>query len=259
MQMRKIIRGVLAVGLLAAGSAAQAAMTAPSAASGSSLFVTVFDVTNNESFTTDLGLTYSDFMTLTTVATTPNAIKAGAYTPRTFNLDMAIFSDNNPANLRYNVYAGDTSGGNGLKGFIVTAPVSPSGLTNAQMNSIGTLATGLISTFNQNCPTGTGCAGSSGDESLWGQTFNANFPGNAASLGTALKFFSVTGANTPSSGGITTAAQFGNAQGTWEWQLSQSGTLTFGAEVPLPAAAWLMLSGLAGVGAFGRRRSAKKA
>lgn len=259
MQMRNIIRGVLAVGLLAAGSAAQAAMTLPSdATTGSSLFVTVFDVTNNESFTTDLGLDYADFVTLGT----PSSISAGALTARSFNLDMSIFSNNEASNLRYNIYAGDTLGGNGSKGFIVTAGATPA-LTNAQMNSVGTLATGLITTFNQNCPTGSGCAGSFGDPALWGETFNANFGvGNAAPLGTALAFYSITGANTPSAGGVTTATQFASTQGAWAWQLSANGQLTFSGpsapEVPLPAAAWLMLSGLAGVGAVGRR-SAKKA
>lgn len=263
MQMRNIIRGVLAAGLLAAGSAAQAAMTLPSdTTTGSSLFVTVFDVTNGESFTTDLGLDYSDFVTLSGVSSTPNSIKAAAFTPLSFNLDMSIFGDNDPSNLRYNIYAGDSAGGNGVKGLLITATAAPS-LSNGQMNGVNTQAASLIATFNQNCPSGNTCAGGFGSETLWGSTINGQVAGGtAAPLGTALAFYSITGANTLSSTAGATATQFANAQGNWAWQLSSNGALTFSGpsapEVPLPAAAWLMLSGLAGVGAVGRR-SAKKA
>jgi hypothetical protein len=258
MQMTTILRSAIVLGVLGSVSA-QAAMTLPSVSSGSSLFVTVFDTTNQESFTTDLGLLYNNFVNNS--VTNVNTIQPGAYTPLSYNLDMSIFANNNPADLRFNVYAGDSLGGNGSKGFVMTAVATPS-VTNGQITGVNNASAALILTFNQNCPSGNGCAGSYGNEALWGSTINGQFPaGSAAGFDQALAFYQVAGANTPSSTAQTTVTQFADTNGSWNWLLASNGTLTFSgsepAPVPLPAAVWLLLSGLAGVGALGRRSNQK--
>jgi hypothetical protein len=221
--------------------------------------VTVFDTTNNESFTTDLGLLYDNFVN-NSVANV-NTIQPGAYTPLSYNLDMSSFADNNPANLLFNVYGGDSAGGNGSKGLVMTGLALPA-LTNSQMNGVNTAAIQLITSFNTNCPSGTGCAGTNGDPALWGSTINGQFPvGSAAGFNQALTFYQVAGANTLNANALTAATQFADVNGAWNWLLASNGTLTFSgqspAPIPLPAAVWLLLSGLAGIGAIGRRSNQK--
>lgn len=260
MQKNSVLRGAVVLGLLASASA-HATWTQPSNVNtGSSLFVTVFDPITQESYTTDLGGFYTDFMSLTTVSSTPNAIIPGAYTPRSYQLDMSLFSNNNQADLLFNVYAGDASGGNGLKGIVVTATTFPENLINDEMNGSLTQASQLMLAASQNCPSSNGCALSYGGELLWGSTINgAVDEGTAAPFDTPIAFYSVTGANTPGSTALASVLRIDDGNG-WVWNLDGDGTLTFSAEaapVPLPAAVWLLLSGLAGVGALGRRSGQK--
>jgi hypothetical protein len=53
---------------------------------------------------------------------------------------------------------------------------------------------------------------------------------------------------------------YNNSTGAGLWTLSGDGVLSYslaGTQVPLPAAVWLMLSGLTGLGVMGRRRGSK--
>jgi hypothetical protein len=86
-----------------------------------------------------------------------------------------------------------------------------------------------------------------------------NFSGT---VGTALDFFNLV-PNTAKRGTVT-LTQYANAQGAGFWFLSSTGDLTYNvpastSPVPLPAAVWLLVSGLAGLGAIGRRRNAPAA
>jgi hypothetical protein len=261
MQMKSLLRSAIVFGLLGSASA-QAVMTQPDNGTigGGSLFVTVFDTTNNESFTTDLGLLYGAFINNT--ALNVNTIRPEAFKELSYNLNMSVFADNNPANLLFNVYAGDARGGNGSKGQIITANATPTS-NNGQMNGVNTAAAGLTTVFNQNCPgTATGCAGNFGATNLWGSFINGQFTvGSGAAFDTPIAFYLVAGANTLSGTALTTPTQFADANGAWTWLLAADGTLTFSgqtpAPIPLPAAVWLLLSGLAGIGAIGRRSNQK--
>ncbi len=260
MQMSTVLRSAIVLGLLGSASA-QAALAPLNVApnGGGSLFVTVFDTTNNESFTTNLGLSYTDFVNNT--VTNVNSILPSAFTALSYNLNMSVFADNNPANLLFNVFAGDSLGGNGSKGQIITAVATPTS-NNGQMNAVNTAATAHSTTVNTACGDTIGCAGNFGDPRLWGSNINGQFTvGSAAALDTPIAFYLVAGNTSPGSTALTTPTLFADANGAWNWLLAADGTLTFSgsapAPIPLPAAVWLLLSGLAGIGAIGRRSNQK--
>lgn len=75
--------------------------------------------------------------------------------------------------------------------------------------------------------------------------------------GAALDFFQIVGTGTAST--IQTPVQFANATGAATWTLSASGDLVYNvpgaSTVPLPAAVWLLGSGLLGLAGVGRRKS----
>ena len=76
-------------------------------------------------------------------------------------------------------------------------------------------------------------------------------------VGSALDFYLAT----PVIHKNAVVTPFANSQGNGFWFLSSGGDLTWNvlaapSAVPLPAAIWLLASGLAGLGAIGRRRLA---
>ena len=90
---------------------------------------------------------------------------------------------------------------------------------------------------------------SSGSNGLSGFNFGGT-------VGTALDFFNLVGNGRSN----VTLSTYGNSQGNGFWFLSSTGDLTYNvlastSPVPLPAAVWLLVSGLAGLGAIGRRRN----
>ena len=99
----------------------------------------------------------------------------------------------------------------------------------------------------------------------WGDGLNGGLNGSSSGLlGSTLDFFYlartvVSGANSA----LATNVQFGNSSGTATFTLAADGTATYNlageappSPVPVPAAAWLMGSGLAGLIGAARRRKA---
>jgi hypothetical protein len=117
----------------------------------------------------------------------------------------------------------------------------------------------VYSQWNTTCGTSaTTCTGTG-----FGSTYFGNFAddmggflaGASGNIGSALGFYSLR-RSSPGAGDPLVAAQYANANGLAQWLLTADGQLSFTAPapVPLPAAVWLLLSGLAGMGVVTRRK-----
>lgn len=170
------------------------------------------------------------------------------------------FNSSNLATTDYLVVA-QNPGGQGTEGIEVTDGQTP------------TISAGVVSSFNSNVSseiaswttasntatiadtTGTATysvqSGTLGDgDILAGQNFGG-------SIGSALNFYNVTTSSTR--GAPDTISAYSNGTGDGFWFLSSTGELSYDiptSAVPLPAAVWLLGSGLLGLAGIGRRRSA---
>jgi hypothetical protein len=263
--MKNLRFAVAAVLALSASSAFAGTLTTPTPASGtaSDMFLVVVNTANGKSEVVDLGVGAT-------------ALTNG----QTFNVaDPVATLGATTATLQYLVVGGDTSfSANNLLNFdgniLYTTSTNAGTLTwtgtavNGGLNGLNTWFTnafgGGASTW---AAAGTGnynsfTSGGTSTTGNWGPVNSlATMPGynlsltglvaNAA-IGTAINLFSVTTTQTGADAGTdaATATKLGT------FTLSGS-TLTFSnvvSSVPLPAALWLLASGVFGLGAAGRRR-----
>lgn len=274
--MKLKLKMLAAAATMAIAGQASAALSDTFVTDGT-LFLTVWDVTTNKSYTRDLGVSISGFLP-------GGALTAEAGNTTVFgNLaSSTLFSTHffgaTASNLRWTVIGVDSveSDGNGAR--VVSAFGStPSFLNGAVrgmasnsvqfagelINNSGVDFTGLPNEFAS-----TGVGSTEGGGPGWGPTLGGASGNNHAGtgFGTAQFWYAAT-TTTDGSGDPLTAnsTRFGNSQFFSTFALAADGVLTYSLQaaaltaVPLPAAAWLMGAGLLGLGGAARRRKAAAA
>lgn len=285
--MKLKMKLLAAVAVMAVAGQASAAITLGSVQGGSSLFLSVWDATTNESYIRNLGVNLNAFLpsTRTTLATDGNVNGTpitGDKTPDAgLNLLFAgdslftsTFGNNDAANINWNIVAFDnqSSAGSGLSRVITTAAGAP-GTTNAGIGLIGGGGTNYLSTLIQQTtlggasnsvvvtdPSSAAFAGAGN----WDVGLNGGLNGSSAGAGYASQlgfYYLARSVVSGSNSALATQEQFGNTTGFATWTLDATGAANYVlagevAAVPVPAAVWMLGSGLIGLFGAARRRKA---
>jgi hypothetical protein len=256
-------RIAIAVATATIGSSAMAAVVSPEAGP-SDLFLAVWNPTTNQSIVQDIGTNLSGF-----------AGNVGSLQSYQIDGTAAAFqSALTTSGAIFAVVGGDDTGAGsfGLTGdaFYTTSSTAAqmSGFLNVQThNGGGTLGPWIDL---QETPSGGTLnpivANGAADPKYWNklapgggpnQTVGVSPEFDATSpLGTAVSFYAAT-ATSENTGDLASVVTYAG-----QWNLSAAGILTWtpsggGSPVPLPPAVWMLLSGLVGMAALGRRRAAE--
>lgn len=256
--MQLSLKTVAAAVALALGSTSAMAVETPSTGS-SSLFITVFDTVLGASVVQDLGLNYADFL--------ESAVTPEDGLTLNFNIDLSVFGSvgSDPSNIRWTVFAADGLGNAASTGVMVTAAPDLGTITGPNSDVTGmfgpTGAGSLMTQWNNSCGasattcTGTGFSSTYFGGETWGDSFQFMDVAGSANLGTALGFYALGRSGVGASAPLT-SLQYANASGVATWLLNADGSLSYNVpSVPLPAAVWLLLSALGGLGVVGRRKA----
>lgn len=258
---------VAAIALSAITLPAHAAVSLASSGS-SSLVLSVLDNANNISATFDLGYSYSNFSDLVTAA------NSGSFTWNLTTGDYAsawsaFSSVANLSTAKWAVYAADGTGsGVGARGLLSTFVSGTTVVSTQQLNTtIANFDTYLNAVNALPSHSTTENGGSSvtsgnayaGASIAYGTAGNINSSGHisAGKFGDSLTFIQqLSGANV---GARPSSTTLGNADGSYTFNLSNTGTLSFNvptSAVPEADSYAMLLAGLGVLGLVTRRRKA---
>jgi hypothetical protein len=276
--MKFKLKVLAAVATLAVAGQASAALSDGFVQDGT-MFLTVWDVTTNESYVRDLGVSLSQFLPDAVGGTkTPSAGLTEVFANLPGSTVFAgLFGNNTAGNIRWNVIAVDQAEGDGENNGarVVSTFGSTPGFLNSIVRGMAASAVNFVGELIQNSGvdfsgapnefgfTGTGATSIEGGGPGWGPTLAGGAGANnttGTGFGTAQFWYAATtNDGNGNDSGVVNGVRFANSSNFATMGLAADGTLTYTlagdvAAVPLPAAAWLLGAGILGLGSAARRR-----
>jgi hypothetical protein len=255
----KLVHKLIAVSALAGGTlvgpAAFAQIHLPATTDGSGVVVSVWDTTRNVSLIQYLGFDEQQ----------AGSLAAG--TDFALSNFSSVFAGSSTSNLVFTV-EGAFTGTATTTSFVTTGPTSGLGsVIGSNVVTANTQIGNILQQFNIACSSATFCVSDATQSPALNPGVFAGGTNFGVNVGGALTSVSAAGTiggnplawylarrNGVSTGTPAVVTQIGTAL----WSLTSDGVLHYGTGnvVPLPAAVWLLLSGLAGVVTVGRRKVA---
>jgi hypothetical protein len=259
--VKNAVIAAISLGAAAVGASAQASIALPSSGNGE-LVLLVTNTTTGDVYARGLSVTLDNIVTQTTTATaTAGSVNAVSYSlaaPVTHDGALTTFLGTAGGVFTWNVLAGDNTGSTaGLRRYALTSQIDLAATSsavpvNTGIGNLGAAENTFLTTVNGFLPAGNGTsaviAAANLDYTLADNFFNVSPGSTASNLGATANFYVLS--NT--SGNSSKASLFVLNGLT----LSSVGDLSSVSvsSVPVPAAVWLMGSGLAGLFGIGRRR-----
>ena len=270
--MKLKLKLIAAAAVMAAASGAQADLVT-SQTGNSSLALLAFNVVTNAYYVRDLGFTLNSFLPNSVTTGALDGAVTGTQTPEAgLNIVFGAgtfaswLGTQNQADIRWTVAAGDgvAAAGNLSRALVAFGSAPTTAATNTSVRTAVAAPNGVSGLASQNPTFGYDTTGATVLPSfLSNNSFGAS---TLSLLGSAANLFYYT--TTAGTGASSTAANFvgfSNSLNTATLTLASNGVLTYDLQaaavsaVPVPAAAWLLGSGLLSIGGMIRRRKAAAA